>query len=185
MWKTRPSCQNVVNKSLDTISGNITFHKSGEVCKIVYGCILVLKECIAQAEATSLLYANILFQLALFNHAFSFLNDAQIAQSRNGRITSTCQQGVFISQRDKCGRTHVNLSQDFSTSLPFQTHFLYVPASHYSTAYSVSVPFQAVSIHKNFVKNKEIVFPELADQAGEKKTKKKDQIQPTSFITPY
>lgn len=86
----------------------------------MYRYNLVVKEFIAEADAMSPLYANILFQLALFNHAASLLNDSQISQSRNGRIISTCQQGALISHREKCRRKHINLSQEFFnlSSLP-------------------------------------------------------------------
>lgn len=145
-------------------------------------CVLVLKECIAQADAMPLLYANILFQLALFNHAFSFLNDSWISQSRNGKITSTCQEGAFISRRDKCGRSHVNLSRDF-----FQPVF---PSKCiFSTCLQASIkqhtqfpcPSKEASIHKYLIETKKIVFPELVHQAREEK--KKNQVQSVSFIT--
>lgn len=57
---------------LDAAGGNIEFHKSGSLQNCVRLHFIKKKKSTAQATTMPLLYANILFQLALFNHAFLF-----------------------------------------------------------------------------------------------------------------
>lgn len=151
-WKgskiTLPKCnEQVIDWTLLVGTSNFT---NQVVCKTVYGYVLLKKKKkYSSGNCHASIVCKYFISISTFQSCFSFLNDSQISQSRSGRIISTCQQSAFILLGDKCGRKCVNLSQDFFNLPSLQTCFLWMPASLYIAAFSISVPFQASSVYKN------------------------------------
>lgn len=93
--------------------------KSIKLCTVAFN----LKKMYSSGSYHVSIVCKYFISISTFQSRFSFPNDSRISQSRSGRIVITCQQGALISQGDKCGRKHVNLSQEFFNLSSFPNMF--------------------------------------------------------------
>lgn len=93
--------------------------KSIKLCTVAFN----LKKMYSSGSCHVSIVCKYFISISTFQSRFSFPNDSRISQSRSGRIVITCQQGALISQGDKCGRKHANLSQEFFNLSSFPNMF--------------------------------------------------------------